>query len=257
MVFLRNPQFRWTFINDGTLRFAVAAEHPGNDVDAGRIREIDPTLGANIHGSETYPDLTAHWRYDGKWGNVQIGGILRDVAFDTSGTVDNEPKGDKLGWGVNVAGDFKTWGRDLLHLSAVYGEGIASYMNDGGVDLGPQVINSAQPPIVPPPPPTLAPDVVPLLGLVAYYDHYWNDHLSSSLGWSMTKVDNLSFQAPDAFKEGQYVSANLLWNPDSHILMGVEYLWGRRVDHNGASGDDNRILVSFKYSVTSKDCCKN
>jgi len=45
---------------------------------------------------------------------------------------------------------------------------------------------------------------------------------------ALTKVDNLDFQAPDAFKEGQYFSANLLWNPDSHILMGVEYLWGRR-----------------------------
>ena len=35
--------------------------------------------------------------------------------------------------------------------------------------------------------------------------------------------------------------------------MGAEFLWGRREDKNGASGDDSRVQFSFKYSFNSSD----
>jgi hypothetical protein len=124
----------------------------------------------------------------------------------------------------------------------VYGEGIASYMNDGGVDLAP------------------ADDVddpkaaaVPLLGLVAYYDHYWNDRFSSSIGYSSTEVDNEDLQSPDAFKKGQYASANVIYYPGKNMLVGGELLWGEREDNNGNTGDDSRIQISFKYNFSSND----
>jgi outer membrane DcaP-like protein len=256
MVFLRTPQIRYTYKSGGS-EFAVALESSSNDVDPGGIRVIDPALGSTIHGDQKVPDLTAHYRYDGGWGHVQLAGILRNVAFDSSGTPGNEPKGNKTGWGLNLAGNFNTWHKDVLHLSVVYGEGIASYMNDGGTDLGPKVVLSG--PIVAPPiaglpaGTTLAPDVLPLLGLVAYYDHYWNDHWSTSIGWSQTKVENTSFQEGSAYRNGEYASVNLLWNPDKHIMMGGELLWGTRQLRSGASGDDTRVQFSFKYSFSSTD----
>ncbi|HEY2753291.1 DcaP family trimeric outer membrane transporter [Phenylobacterium sp.] len=259
MVFLRNPQIRYTFKSDKN-EFAIALEKPSNDVDAGQIREFDPELGNSIQGHEDYPDLTGHWRYSDDWGHIQLGAILRQVGFDSAGTPDNEPKGHKTGWGVNLTGNIKTWNKDTLHLGVVYGEGIATYMNDGGVDLGPKGAPIVTQPIGGGPvviqAGTLAPDVVPLLGLLIYYDHYWTDKFSTSLGWSETKVDNLSFQAPNAFQSGQYASINLLWAPDKRILMGAEYIWGRREDHNGQSGQDNRIQASFKYSFSSNDFFK-
>ena len=39
MVFLRNPQIRWTPVS-GSNSFAVAIEKPGNDIDPGQIREV-------------------------------------------------------------------------------------------------------------------------------------------------------------------------------------------------------------------------
>ena len=56
MVFLRNPQIRYTYKSDHS-EFAIAIEKPGNDVDAGNIREIDPALGSAIQGHEDLPDL--------------------------------------------------------------------------------------------------------------------------------------------------------------------------------------------------------
>ncbi|MFL5297920.1 MAG: DcaP family trimeric outer membrane transporter [Phenylobacterium sp.] len=254
MAFLRNPQIRYTYKTTSGHEFAIAIEHPSNDVDPGNIRELDPALGSAIQGHEEIPDLTARWRYEGGLGHIQLAGILRQVGFDTAGTPDNKPKGHETGWGLDLTGNVKTWGRDVLHLGFIYVEGIATYMNDVGVDLGPKANPIVAPPIAGVPPPvSLGPKALPLTGALIYYDHYWNEQWSTSIGWSTTHVDNTNFQALNAFQTGQYASANLLWTPDKHILIGAEYLWGQREDRNGAHGQDNRLQLSFKYSFSSLD----
>jgi hypothetical protein len=256
MVFVRTPQIRYTHVT-GPHKFSVALEKPSNDIDAGAIRQIDPNLGSSIHGNEKYPDLTAAYRYDGDWGHVQLAGILRDVAYETSGTPDSKPRGSETGWGLNLSSNIKTFDKDVLHLSVVYSEGIASYMNDGGTDLGPQLRNTA--PVVAPPiagvpaPSFLEPKAVPTFGAMIYYDHYWNDEWASSFGWSMHKQDVLTFQQANAYQNGQYVSGNILYTPDKRILVGGELLWGQREDKNGATGEDTRIQFTFKYSFSSND----
>ena len=138
MVYLRTPQIRYTY-KSGKHEFIAAIEKPSNDVDPGNIRVVDEALGSSIQGDEKLPDLTGRYRYEGDWGHVQLGGILRQVGFDTAGTPDNAPKGHQTGWGVNLSANFKVLKSDTIHLAGVYGEGIASYMNDGGTDLGPEV----------------------------------------------------------------------------------------------------------------------
>ena len=59
MVFVRNPQLRWTFVNNGGWEAAVALEHPSDDIDPGRIRLIDEDVASNIQSNEELPDLTA------------------------------------------------------------------------------------------------------------------------------------------------------------------------------------------------------
>jgi hypothetical protein len=175
------------------------------------------------------------------------------VGFDTPGAPGNEPKGQDTGWGLNLSSNLKTWNKDVLHFAAVYGVGIASYMNDGGTDLAPKATLEAMQLGLPVPPGTLTPQAVPIYSLLAYYDHVWSKTLTTSLGYSQVRVDNTNFQAADAFKLGQYASANLLWTPDKHILLGAEYLWGQRADKNGETGDDSRVQFTFKYSFSSND----
>lgn len=239
MVFLRNPQIRWTPMR-GAQQLAIAIEKPGNDIDTGYFGRIDPDLGANVQGDQELPDVTAQFRMNNDWGHLQVAGILRQVAYDTAGTASNKPEGSEPGWGVNVSSNIKN-GRDKIMLSVVYGEGIASYMNDGGVDLAPDDTSSD---------PAKA---VPLLGLVAYYDHYWNDQWSTSFGYSSTEVDNQRLQADDAFEKGEYASVNLLHTPAKPVLMGVELLWGKRTDNGGDSGTDTRVQFTIKYNFSSLD----
>ena len=91
------------------------------------------------------------------------------------------------------------------------------------------------------------PKAVPLLGVLAYYDHYWNSRWSTSLGYSFTQVDNTNLQEPSAFRKGEYASINLLYTPAKNIMIGGELLWGKRTDNGTASGDDVRFQFSVKY----------
>ena len=125
MVFIRNAQLRFTFLNGGGWTGAVAIEQPGDDIDPGSIRLIDPELATNLRPNEELPDLTAMFRYGGDWGHVQLSGVVRKIGFDTVGTPGNEPTGSEFGWGVMGAGVFRL-SLATFRLGVVYGEGIAS-----------------------------------------------------------------------------------------------------------------------------------
>jgi hypothetical protein len=245
----RTPQIRWTFVKNENWMAAIALEHPSNDIDPGNLRLIDADVAANIRGDEKLPDLTAAARYSGSWGHAQLGGILRRVGYDTIGTEDNEPNGHKTGWGLQASSAIKL-SLATIKLSAVYGRGIASYMNDGGTDLAPSVSTELGPGTI-----ILVPraEAVKLLGLTGYVDFQWSKHWASSIGYSLTKVDNTNFQDITAFQKGQYASANLLWSPMPDVLTGAELIWGKRTDNDGETGTDIRAQYSFKWSFSSKN----
>jgi hypothetical protein len=243
MVFLRNPQIRYTFKDSDGLFFAMALETANTDVDVGQIRELDPALGDNLRGKTPLPDLTMQARVSGDWGHLQVAGLLTDLAYSTDGTPNNEPKKSVIGGGVNVSAILNAGKSTVFRLGVVYGNGIASYMNDGGVDLAPQLDASR--------PLGIGPAAVPLIGVTAYVDHNWSPRFSSALGYSITKVWNTDLQQPDAFESGQYASTNLLWTPVDKVMIGTELLWGRRTDFGGASGDDVRLQFSFKYNFST------
>ena len=254
MVFYRNVQIRWTAFRTATDHFAVAIERPGNDVDAGNIREIDQLANAVVRADQKWPDLTLQYRHNDNWGHVQASGILRSVGYEVSAN-GNAPfsKGSQTGWGINLGAGIKTIEKDQVLLQVVYGEGIASYMNDGGMDLAPSAALSICPPVGGVPcPPSLSAKAVPLTGVVAYYDHYWNSMWSSSIGYSFTQVDNTNFQATSAYHKGDYASVNLFAYPASNLSLGGELMWGKRTNNDGSSGDDVRFQFSVKYSFGTK-----
>ncbi|WP_413581189.1 DcaP family trimeric outer membrane transporter [Bdellovibrio sp. HCB288] len=231
MVFIRTPQIRYTPIT-GTSTVSVALENPCADLDA--------SLGA-VSMDNKYPDLSAKYRYSPEWGHLNVSGIVRYLGFDSTGAVNADPKDHKMGWGVNLSTSYVIGSADKLILSAVYGDGIANYMNDGGTDLAADG-----------PPGDLQAKAVPLLGWVAYFDHRWSEIWSSSIGFSKTEVTNTNYQAADAYKFGEYSSVNMLYTPDKNVLMGAEFLYGLREDKDGDRGEDYRVQFTFKYIFANK-----
>ena len=232
MVFFRNIQLRWTPIRQGGNRVAIALEAPSAAIDSGKVNFIDPTLG--LQDRTQYPDLTAHWRTERDWGHVQVAGIVRSVGFESNKTASANPSGQEIGAGVNVSTVIKVGRRDKIKAEFTYGRGIASYLNDGGIDLGPSS--------------SLRATTLPIIGWLAFYDHWWSDRWSTSFGWSEERVDNTGGQTGDAFTGSGYGLVNLLFYPTKNILVGTELQYGSIELKDGSRGSDTRIQTSFKWS---------
>ena len=62
---------------------------------------------------------------------------------------------------------------------------------------------------------------LPITGFVGFYDHYWNNKFSSTIGYSSVKITNSNGQAPSAFKMGEYAITNLIYTPVQRCDAGT------------------------------------
>jgi hypothetical protein len=233
MVFVRNPQVRYTPINGEGMKLAFSLEAPNAAIDTGKVSQVDPALGAGVTGWNQYPDFIGKYSMPRDWGLFQVAGILRSVGYQTTTSSNGNPSGTVTGWGINLNGWYNVLGKDRIVGQIVYGHAIASYMNDGGVDIAPNASLQAQ--------------AVPSFGGYGYYEHYWSEKLSSAAGLSWHRQENTAGQLGNAFKQGSYASTNLLWYPAKNVLAGVELLWGKLEQSSGASNDDVRVQFSGQF----------
>jgi hypothetical protein len=233
MVFIRNPQLRYTPIDKDGIKVAFALESPYSAIDTGKVSQVDPSLGASITGHNRTPDLTAAFRMDRDWGHVQVAGVVRQVGFENTATSSNDPSGHETGGGVNLSGVLNTFDKDRITAQVVMGKAIASYMNDGGVDLAPGAGFGAE--------------TVKTIGWLAYYDRTWSDKWTSSIGFSQHRQDNTDGQLGNAFHSGSYGNVNLLYYPMKNVMLGPEFVWGRLENKDGASQRDYRVQFSTKF----------
>jgi hypothetical protein len=241
MVFFRNVQVRWMPVQ-GESRVTLAVERPGASADqgvyAGRIELQD------VRAHFPAPDFSGEARLGRKWGYVEVAGILRRVEWVDVGTDAYDLSGGVWGWGLNFSSNLKVHKNNVIKLQVVYGKGIQNYMNDAPTDIGP-VPNpgNARTPVTGEP--------IPLLGIVAFYDHYWSPKWSSTIGYSRLDLDNTAAQADNAFRVGQYAVTNLLYYPVKNAMAGAEFQYGYRKNfRDGWSVPDYRMQFSFKYNFS-------
>ena len=146
----------------GDDHFAVAIEQQNKGIDAGILSEIDPSLGANVQAKSVLPDLTMRYRNVHDRGHWQIAGVRARVCATrraprpaTSPAAPTSAGGVKPQHGVSARTE-----RDTIKLQVVMGEGIASFMNDGGSNLAPHDGKG---------------EAVPLTGVVVGIDHGWTE----------------------------------------------------------------------------------
>ena len=243
MVFYRNVQVRYMPIQ-GDTRLTLAVERPGASGDGGVL--ADRIELQNVKGRSPLPDFTGEYRYGGSRGYVEVAGIVGKMNWDDVLADQFDLSGSATRWGINLSSNVKLGSRTTLRLQYAYGEGIQNYMNDAPVDVG----------IVPNPGNAVTPIVgkaIPITGTVLFVDHNWNDHWSSSVGYSGTYIDNVEGQAANAYKTGHYALGNLLYTPVPGVMMGGELQWGKReMFKDPYVGDGLKVQFSFKYNFSVK-----
>jgi outer membrane DcaP-like protein len=245
MLFFRNVQVYWEPYADGDSNARVAIENPGSSGDAGVF--ADRVELQNVRGRNPLPDLTGHYRSGMGWGYLQLGGVVRYIAWDDLLPNDAfDLSGHDWGWGIALSSTVKATANDVLRLQAIYGEGIENYFNDAPIDVGAKLNpGNLRTPVTG--------EALPIFGMSAYLDHSWSSTWTSSAGYARVDVDNSNAQAPTAFKVGQYASANLLTTPVPNVMMGGEFQWARRENFSdGWITNDYRLQFSFKYSFSAK-----
>ena len=243
MVFFRNVQLRWTPVHAGPGTLNIALERPGASGDGGIY--ADRIELQNVKGRFPFPDITGSYKYSQDWGYVRAAGALRFLRWDDLLDDQFDLDGDATGWGINLSSNLK-FGKDVLRLQYVFGEGIQTYMNDSPVDVGVEnQLNNARTPIVGKP--------LPIQGLVIFLDHTWNEKYSSTVGYSWQDIDNTDAMVPSSFKTGHYFLGNLLYYPAPNVMVGGELQWGRRENFtDGFDYDAVKLQFSFKYNFSMK-----
>jgi hypothetical protein len=241
MVFFRNVQIRWMPIM-GDTRLTFALERPGASADQGVYSQRVELEG--VEARFRLPDFSAEYRYAGKFGYVELAGILRSISWEDNQD-DVYELGDKtVGWGLNLSSNLNITKSTVGRFQAVYGKGIQNYMNDAPADIG--IKNNFSDPVKP-----VLGVPLPLLGLVGFVDQQWSNKFSSSVGYSGVFIENSDGQDSTAFKRGHYALANLLYYPAENVMMGIELQYGTRENFlDGWNTDIIKIQFSFRYKFS-------
>ncbi|MBU2651913.1 MAG: porin [Bacteroidetes bacterium] len=225
-VSLRNPMIRYGKKIGKHFSFAVSAETPMASI----------TVAPGIESVPQYfPDLAGKIRIDGEWGHLQFAAILRHIAYEDS--LSGKTRRTRS-WGRSITGLINVTQNDIIMFQVVYGEGIARYIQDisgCGMDLVPAKGDS-----------TLKP--LPVWGFYGSVQHNWTPTINSSIIYGYTQAAKFGIQPDDYYKIGQYIAANFFWDILPVFTVGIEYLWGQRINQNGAKGTANRIDFMAQFT---------
>lgn len=243
-VFNFNVQLRYTPIQNEKERLAIALERPGAKADGGEFTDhIELT---KVTPDFDYPNLTAHYRRETKWGHFQVSGVAKIMKWKDLDTLQYDLSGSAFGWGLNFNANVRATERLRIKFQGLFGKGFQNYIADAPEDVGLKNNrgNNTQP----------AEGVaLPVWGFFSFLEILWTQNIQSSVGYSMESIDNSDLQSPNAFRMGQYMLINLRYYPVANLMMGIEYQYGRRNNYSdGFSSHANKIQASLKFNFSVK-----
>ncbi|MDE6399547.1 MAG: porin [Muribaculaceae bacterium] len=183
--------------------------------------------------------IQRNWANGNGW--LRLSGIIRNLYYRNETAQKNI---DKVGWGVKASGTTPIYGGLSAYYQAVYGEGIASYIQDltgCGMDLMP---DPSDPSAMNPVKAwaafgSLQYNFTPKFFCTATYSQvrtYADRYGDSSVPWKT------------GYKYAQYILANAFYNVSPIVQVGLEYIYGRRVDFGGSQAHDNRLEAMLQVS---------
>lgn len=218
-VFIRQAQVRYTQGN-----FSFSVENPESTITpyraGGRITTDDNAM----------PDFTASYNLKTDWGVVKVAGLLRQIAID-DGVYDDQI----TSYGLSVSTKIDLASKDDIRITVNTGKGLGRY-------VGLNTVNGAV---------LDANGKLKSIDVTAFsvaYRHLWSDQWRSTFLYSTLMADNnTDLTGLGVTKTTQSYSANLLYQANKKLMVGVEYKFANREVESGLDGDMNRVQFSAKY----------
>lgn len=188
------------------------------------------------------PDIPLYLQRD--WANhngwFRVSAIFRNLQYRDD--VGGLKLRNEFGWGVKASGSTPIVGGLSFTWQGVYGKGVASYIQDltgEGQDLVP--VKDKEGKLT----------TLPTWGAYGTLQYNFGKCALWNVTYSQVRAyaKNFGDEWDDMYKYGQYITSNLIFNVSSFAQVGVEYLWGRRVNYGGAQAHDNRIMLMLNVSI--------
>jgi len=217
--FARQTQIRYT---NGPWQFA--AENPETTVTpfggGGRI----------VTDTAEIPDLIARYTVNGEWGHFTVAGMGRQLSIDTPAGTERT-----TGIGVTVGGKMN-FGRDDLRWMVTGGPGVGRYL---GLNTANDAVLNGDGEL----------ETIDAYGAFLAYRHFWSDQWKSTITLSAFSADNdVDLTGSGVTKEVYSGLANLIYQVNPRLRMGMEYTYSRRETEAGLSGNMNRVQFSTIYA---------
>lgn len=221
------------------LQYRVPLDRHFTAAISAELPDADYTLtdGANEEINQRCPDIPAYIQYqwDGGDSHVRASAIFRQLSYRNLATAENR---FATGWGVQFSGAAKVGSIAKVYYQAVYGKGIANYINDLA-DFGYDLISDGENGTM------RAPGA---FGVSAGVRVNITPRVFVSGTYSFCRLYDQEHMGPDAYRRGNYAVVNCFYTPFSDFQVGIEYLNGRRTDMDHEHGNANRIEAMVKYS---------
>jgi hypothetical protein len=231
MVFMTQPQFRYTWPLSKTNSLAFGVEKPTTD-----LYVTNPTRpNVAVTPTTPIPDFVIRYRYETDKGHLQAATVLRSVGGSASSTQTEGVYATKhvFGWGENISGAVKVFSKDSFLFQGAYG--IGRYLEDlTGLGADAAVSNAK---LV----------ATPAFGTFGAYQHYWSNTLRSSAIYGYLNLQREQSQDSTFFHQSRYSAGNLIWNPQGNLHIGLEYLYGRVISKDNDHGYGSRLQMSMQY----------
>ena len=228
-VALRAPMIRYTYGASKPFSMQIALEMP----------EVSMSYDTPFAETVQYvPDLIINFKLAKQWGHMQFGGVFRTMAY-----ADTNVHWQNLlpGYGGTISGAFNIGERNQIMFQAVFGNGIAKYIQDiAGVGLDAITEQNAYHRNVQ--------NSVLAGGTYLAYRQYWAKKLNSSFMYGLTWVEDNPYTPDHAYRLGQYGCVNLFWEIFPSFSVALEYLWGQRMDYFKHKGKGNRINAMAQFA---------
>lgn len=186
------------------------------------------------------PAVPAYVQYawDGGTSHLRLSGLVRPMRYRDLVSSKNRTM---TGLGIQLSGMATVAGPLSVQYNAVYGRGIADYIqDDNGMNLDAVASRRAG-----------RLEMTRSLGVTAGMSYTISPKLSANAVYShvLNTFGDKAVVDGDRYRYGDYVAANLIWTINKFMSAGVEYDYGHRKSVDNASQHCNRVQCQIAFTL--------